>query len=182
VTWGLFGLAALAVIVVIFVPAVMGAQRYTILGGSMEPSIPLGSLVVVQPKNIADVRVGNVVTFQVESGKAAVATHRVVGTGDQGGIRLLVTQGDANAAVDIEPVRGEQLRGVVIYTLPLVGWINVVISGEARKWSVPIVGGALVLYSGWMLASAWRDHRRRQESTVTDTDSSMSSTAPDGSS
>ncbi len=161
VTWGLFGLAALAVIAVIVVPAVTGAQRYTILGASMEPTIPVGSLVVVRPRSIDDVPVGSVVTFQLESGKPTVATHRVVGTGVEDGARLLVTKGDANATADLEPVREEQLRGVVTYSIPLLGWMNVMISGEMRMRFVPVAGGALLLYAAWMFVSAWRDRARR---------------------
>lgn len=160
--WGIFGLMAVVAILTLLVPAVLGLQRYAILGGSMEPAIPLGALVVVQPTNIDDVQAGNVITFQLESGKPAVATHRVVGEGLTGeGERLLVTQGDANDTPDIDLVRAEQVRGVVRYALPLLGWMTVILSGEVRMWLVPLASGALLLYAGWMFISAWRDRRRR---------------------
>ncbi len=160
--WGVFGLVAVVAILTLLVPAVLGLQRYAILGGSMEPTIPLGSVVVVQPTNIDDVQVGSVITFQLESGKPAVATHRVIGEGLTGeGDRLLVTQGDANDTADLEPVRAEQMRGVVRYTLPLLGWMTVVFSGEVGMWVVPVVSGALLLYAGWMFVSARRDRHRR---------------------
>lgn len=160
--WGALALVGLVAVLVLVVPSVIGAQRYTILGGSMEPAIPLGSLVVVQPREFDDVRVGDVVTFQLESGEAAVATHRVVGEGRLGdGERVLVTQGDANDSADLEPVRAPQIRGVLLYSIPLLGWMNVLISGELRMWVVPLVSGALLLYAVWMFVSAWRDRGRR---------------------
>lgn len=160
--WGAFALVGLVATLVLVVPLVIGAERYTILGGSMEPAIPLGSLVVVQPRELNDIRVGDVITYQLESGEATVATHRVVGEGLVGdGERILVTQGDANDAADLEPVREPQLRGVLVYSIPLLGWMNVLISGELRMWVTPVLSGALLLYAVWMFVSAWRDRRPR---------------------
>jgi signal peptidase len=160
--WGAFALVGLAAVLALVVPTVIGAERYTILGSSMEPAIPLGSLVVVQPREFNDVRVGDVVTYQLESGEATVATHRVVGEGLVGdGERVLVTQGDANDTADLEPVREPQLRGVLVYSIPLLGWMNVLISGELRMWVAPVLSGALLLYAVWMFVSAWRDRRSR---------------------
>ncbi|MDO8384608.1 MAG: signal peptidase I [Microbacterium sp.] len=160
--WGAFALVGLAAVLALVVPTVIGAERYTILGSSMEPAIPLGSLVVVQPREFDDVRLGAVITYQLESGEATVATHRVVGEGLVGdGERILVTQGDANDAADLEPVREPQLRGVLVYSIPLLGWMNVLISGELRMWVTPVLSGALLLYAVWMFVSAWRDRRPR---------------------
>ena len=167
--WAAFALVGLVAVLVLVVPSVIGAQRYTILGGSMEPAIPLGSLVVVQPREFDDVRGGDVITFQLESGEAAVVTHRVVGEGRTSeGERVLVTQGDANDSADIEPVREPQLRGVLVYSIPLLGWMNVLISGELRAWVLPFTSGILLLYAAWMFVSAWRDRRHRPREEVAD--------------
>src|SRR5258708_771697 len=40
----------------------MGHQLFTIVGGSMEPTIPLGSLVLVSPKDPMQTVVGDIVT------------------------------------------------------------------------------------------------------------------------
>lgn len=159
--WGAFALVSLVAVLALVVPLAIGGERYTILGGSMEPAIPLGSLVVVQPREFGDVRVGDVVTFQLESGEAAVVTHRVVGEGRASdGERVLVTRGDANDTADLEPVREPQMRGVLVYSIPLLGWMNVLISGELRAWVLPFASGALLVYAVWMFVSAWRDRAR----------------------
>jgi signal peptidase len=166
--WGALGLVALIAALVFVVPMVIGAQRYTIVSGSMEPGIPVGSLVVVQPRQIDDVGMGDVITFQLESGESAVATHRVVGEGRTGdGERLLVTQGDANSTADSAPVQAAQLRGVLIYTVPLLGWMNFLISGELRTWVLAVVSGSLVIYAVWMFVGAWLDRRRRLSAEAT---------------
>ena len=166
--WGALGLVALIAALVFVVPMVIGAQRYTIVSGSMEPGIPVGSLVVVQPRQIDDVGMGDVITFQLESGESAVATHRVVGEGRTGdGERLLVTQGDVNSTADSAPVQAAQLRGVLIYTVPLLGWMNFLISGELRTWVLAVVSGSLVIYAVWMFVGAWLDRRRRLSAEAT---------------
>ena len=166
--WGALGLVALIAALVFVVPMVIGAQRYTIVSGSMEPGIPVGSLVVVQPRPIDDVGMGDVITFQLESGESAVATHRVVGEGRTGdGERLLVTQGDVNSTADSAPVQAAQLRGVLIYTVPLLGWMNFLISGELRTWVLAVVSGSLVIYAVWMFVGAWLDRRRRLSAEAT---------------
>ena len=166
--WGALGLVALIAALVFVVPMVIGAQRYTIVSGSMEPGIPVGSLVVVQPRPIDDVGMGDVITFQLESGESAVATHRVVGEGrTRDGERLLVTQGDVNSTADSAPVQAAQLRGVLIYTVPLLGWMNFLISGELRTWVLAVVSGSLVIYAVWMFVGAWLDRRRRLSAEAT---------------
>ena len=166
--WGALGLVALIAALVFVVPMVIGAQRYTIVSGSMEPGIPVGSLVVVQPRQIDDVGMGDVITFQLESGESAVATHRVVGEGrTRDGERLLVTQGDANSTADSAPVQAAQLRGALIYTVPLLGWMNFLISGELRTWVLAVVSGSLVIYAVWMFVGAWLDRRRRLSAEAT---------------
>lgn len=43
-------------------------------------TLPPGTLLVVLPTPVADIRVGDVVTYQIESGQPSVVSHRVVGT------------------------------------------------------------------------------------------------------
>jgi len=122
----------------------------------------------VQPRQIDDVGMGDVITFQLESGESAVATHRVVGEGrTRDGERLLVTQGDVNSTADSAPVQAAQLRGVLIYTVPLLGWMNFLISGELRTWVLAVVSGSLVIYAVWMFVGAWLDRRRRLSAEAT---------------
>ena len=67
-----FGLLALVIALaalLIVVPKVGGATPLTVLTQSMEPTLPPGTLVVVGPVEPADVRVGDVVTYQIRSGE-----------------------------------------------------------------------------------------------------------------
>lgn len=150
------GVAAL-VGAAVLVPRLAGATPYTVLTGSMAPHLSPGTLVVVRPVDIAEVRTGDVVTYQLRSGEPLVVTHRVVGVGwTAGGERLLTTRGDANSAAGAAPVRAVQLRGEVWYSLPWVGRLNVLLSPDQHVLLVRAAAGALFLYAGVVLLRGWR--------------------------
>lgn len=149
--------AVLAVAVVI--PRVAGATPYSVLTGSMQPTFPPGSLVVVRPGE--EIAVGSVITYQLESGKPAVATHRVVATGiNAKGEEQYRTQGDANGAPDPEWVRAVQIRGEVWYSVPYLGHVNNALNGEERQMLVYAVAAALLGYAAFMATSTARDMAR----------------------
>lgn len=152
--------AVLAVAVVI--PRIAGATPYTVLTGSMQPELPPGTLVVVKPVDADEIAVGSVITYQLESGKATVVTHRVVGQGFNGkGEVQLRTQGDANDTPDQEWVRPVQIKGEVWYSVPLLGHVNNWLTGEERQVAVYVVAALLLGYAAFMLTSAARDRVRR---------------------
>lgn len=132
--------------VTVVLPLLMGAQTYTVLTGSMEPGMPPGTLIAVRPAAIDEVRVGQVVTYQIRSGDPAVVTHRVVGTtSSTNGGRLLLTRGDANDADD-PPVQSEQLRGTVVLAIPYLGYPAVLLGGQERGAIVAAAGVVVVGY------------------------------------
>ncbi|MBI5161756.1 MAG: signal peptidase I [Micrococcales bacterium] len=152
---GLLGFVLLLAALVIGVPAVSGSTPYTIVTASMEPSLPPGTLVVVKPVATADVRIGDVMTYQLKSGRPEVVTHRVIGIQQPdraGGKVSFVTKGDANDTAD-PVVRPVQVRGTVWYSIPLIGWVNNVVNGDMRATVIPIAAALLFLYAGGMVVS-----------------------------
>lgn len=154
------GLAALLVVV----PKATGSTPLTVLTSSMEPTFPPGTLLVVRPVDTDRVEPGDVLTYQLESGEAAVVTHRVVQVvSSSDGTRAFVMQGDANDAADAEAVMPVQVRGAVWYSLPLVGWAAQAVGGEGRGWVASAAGVGLCLYAVWALAAGLRRRRRGHE-------------------
>ena len=150
--------------ITIAVPAAVGGMPLSVLTGSMRPTYPPGTLVVIKPAAPEEIGVGDVITFQIESGKPAVATHRVIarstdsGTGE---VRF-TTQGDANNTPDPEQVQTAQIRGKVWYAIPYLGWANQAIDGGTRSWAVPALAGALFLYAAWTVGSGLRERRQKK--------------------
>ncbi|GAA3662324.1 signal peptidase I [Microbacterium marinilacus] len=161
---GLLGLVLLLGLAVIGVPALVGGTSLTILTGSMSPTLPPGTLIVVKPTPVDEIAVGDIMTYQLESGEAAVVTHRVVArlTDSASGEPRFVTQGDANGSPDAEPVLPVQVRGTVWYAVPWLGWANQAVNGAARQWLVPAAATALFAYATILVLSGVRDRRRRR--------------------
>lgn len=156
--------AALAILAAtIVVPRITGALPYTILTSSMEPTYPPGTLIVVRPVTASDLRLGTPITYQVESGRPEVVTHRIVRISNSadGDVRY-VARGDANT-VDDEPIRLEQIRGAVWYSIPFIGYVNTWINGEQRRISVLVISGLLGAYALVMFGATLRDRGRDKE-------------------
>jgi len=154
--------AALAALVIV-IPAVFGATALTVLTSSMAPDYPPGSLIVTKPTPVDDIRVGDVITYQIESGKPAVISHRVITRSiSTDGDTTFVTKGDNNAVADTDPVRAVQVKGTLWYTIPLLGWVNTAVAGESRGILVPLVAGSLFAYAAWLFLSAFFGRRTRR--------------------
>lgn len=162
-SWLLTFLLLLVLTAAVLIPRLAGATPFTVLTSSMEPSLPPGTLVVARPTAPEDIEIGDVVTFQIESGKAQVVTHRVIGVrpGRDGKPEFL-TQGDANRVADEGWRPAGSVRGVVWYSVPKLGYVNNVVTGHQRQLAVHVVAGGLGLYALGLFAGAARDRRREK--------------------
>jgi signal peptidase len=90
-------LAALAL-----VPSLVGLQRYVIVSGSMAGSYDRGSLVLDEVVPVADLRVGDVITYRPprDTGIDHLVTHRIAAISTGGAQRVYRTKGDANESAD----------------------------------------------------------------------------------
>lgn len=162
---GLVLLVAGLAVVLVVVPKATGSMPLSVLTQSMEPTLPPGTLVVVRPVAVDTIEVGDVVTYQIASGQAAVVTHRVVGIASSSdGGRTFTTKGDNNDVADPRPVIPAQVRGTVWYSLPALGTVNQFVNGS-RSWLVPTAAVLLLGYGAVMMTagtvSTVRRRRRR---------------------
>ncbi|MFE4498693.1 signal peptidase I [Rhodococcus sp. NPDC056743] len=161
VSWLLLFVLSALIIATIVVPYLAGAQRYTVLTGSMSPTYKPGSLIVVKEIDASDLAIGTPITFQLESGQPTVVTHRVVAISENTrGERVFTTQGDANSIPDDKPVIPEQIRGKVWYSFPFLGYVHSWLTGEQRKIILSVVVTALAVYAVYMFISGTRESRR----------------------
>lgn len=104
----------------------IGLTPYAVLTGSMEPELPVGSLIFVRSVDPADIQVGDDITFKLQSG--SLATHQVwkVDTAAQ----TFYTQGiankdqDGNIMHDGAPVAWPNVVGSPVFCIPYLGYIN----------------------------------------------------------
>lgn len=89
---------------------------FSVLSGSMEPTIHTGSLIAVLPKKTNTYNVGDIIAFHSSSG---VITHRIVEVVDA----TYRTKGDANTTVDTTLVKPSNVIGSVHSTIPYIGYV-----------------------------------------------------------
>lgn len=98
--------------------SIFGFRIYHILTGSMEPTIPTGSKVLVREVDPYKLEVGDVITFESkdESIYGYANTHRIVAIEeDDGGQLCFTTRGDANSSADRVRVYPADIKGKVVF-------------------------------------------------------------------
>ncbi len=98
-----------------------GIETKIVQSGSMEPSIPVGSVVFVRPS--ASYEVGDIVTFGEDTASVVPTTHRVVSVRTVGGTELYATKGDANEEADPREVARSEVIGKVFLSVPYAGFV-----------------------------------------------------------
>lgn len=147
---GLWIAAAAGVVCIVLVILAVTANITLIMfrTGSMSPTIPAGSVAVVQRVDASRVEVGDVVT--VDRDDELPVTHRVtsVEPGARESERIITMRGDANAADDPFPYTVSSVR-TVLFSIP---GIASVIVGMGDPW---VLGGltagatVLVVWAFW---------------------------------
>ena len=99
---------------------VSGLGTFIVTGGSMEPSIHKGSLVLVQPVSPSEVTVGDVITFDQYD---QTTTHRVITITDSPQGPVFATKGDANVVADPADKTFPGKVGIVRSALPIAGYV-----------------------------------------------------------
>jgi signal peptidase len=157
------GLAVLALVVYAVLFAA-GYRTVAVYSGSMEPQLHVGSVVFVKAIDSADVRVGDVITFQDPRTPGRLITHRVVKRFTHKGELVYRTKGDANASVDPWTISLPGTVGRASFDIPVVGYALVYAKTREVRTTLLIVF-ALVLLA-WLLARIWRTPKPAEPVTV----------------
>lgn len=75
-------------------------QVLTVLSGSMTPRLPIGAVVIATPERPSQLRVGQILVYQIPVDDHHVVSHRVVQILRGGDRPIVRTKGDANNAPD----------------------------------------------------------------------------------
>lgn len=135
-------IALVALLLVAFIVLkATGFQFFVVMSGSMEPILPVGSVVLVQPTPYDDIQVGDDISFVVGEERITV-THRVIEKDENS--NTLTTKGVANNVSD-DPIPASAVIGKVIFDIPLVGRLLYFLSSLQGK----IVAGIVVV--AWVI-------------------------------
>lgn len=131
----------IAVCLPLTAPKAFGYQIYTVVSGSMEPEIPVGSLTFVQQSAPEDTSEGDVIAFYGALEEQSIITHRVVENNTLMG--ELITKGDANEVNDMNPVPYRNYIGKVRLSIPALGYI----AGFLAETSGKTAAALLIVFS-----------------------------------
>jgi signal peptidase len=135
-------------------PRVFGYQTSTMLTGSMSPLINPGDVVVSVPTPVADLNIGDIVTYHIPVEDQRVETHRITSIARAGESTTIQTKGDANNGED--PWTATLAEDHAFTTVAVIPHLGDVI----RALRSPIVGkillyGAPTLLVLMLLTSIW---------------------------
>lgn len=138
-------------------PVAVGYRPVVVGSGSMEPSLRVADVVVVQDPTQASVGVGTVIDIETAQGNKI---HRVVEVVPDG----FRTKGDANATVDPDLVAADDVSGVGVFLVPFVGlprvWFD---EGEWVK--LALLASAFVA-AAWCSRAEWLRRTNRAEGPI----------------
>jgi signal peptidase len=132
---------------------------FNVISGSMEPTYSVGDLLYVKTVDPDSVRVGDPITFVLNE-DLVVATHRVVAVDAQN--RLFTTKGDANETEDANPVHFNNLIGVPVFAIPLLGYVSAYIQSPPGMY-VAIGFGVLLLAAVFLPDMITKDKKKQKE-------------------
>lgn len=141
----IIGAAVFALLTVVFSRSggqtgFFGYHAFRVLSGSMEPDIPVDSLVIVREVDPSEIAVNDVITFYSRDPElnGSANTHRVTGIKEDNGRFTFTTKGDSNLMDDKYAVMESDLIGKVIVVSALAG-------KAVRLVSNPLVFAAVVI-------------------------------------
>ena len=116
------------IVIVLLVPALIyvapflvgGSLSSVVMGGSMEPTIHVGSIVIIRRVKPEDVKVGDIIAFKTGESKTI---HRVIEKVVEGDTFYFRTKGDANEDPDPWIIKPEDVIGELHLTIPYYGYL-----------------------------------------------------------
>ena len=84
----------------------------------MEPTLPVGSLVIISPVDPPSLQIGDIICYRFSD--SVLITHRIVNITSEG----FQTKGDANEEPDRKIVTKNQIVGSVVVSIPILGYLG----------------------------------------------------------
>jgi len=147
---------AIGLIALVTLPSVFGYQSLTVVSGSMEPTLGVGSVVIDEVISPLDARPGDIVTFQ-DPLHPRQLTHRLQRMRVDGDTAYMVTLGDANDAPERWTVKTDKQISSVVTQLPKLSYARAALGTRYARLGVM---GEVLGRGAFLLVDMWRPRRR----------------------
>ena len=153
--WAKIGSIAINAVLVLFIligiliaisilPVKNNYRILAVMGGSMEPTIPLGALIVVKP--VSDYRVGDIITFKSGLRKNDYTTHRIKAVEEGENQKAYITKGDANEDPETEKITQDKIFGKEFFSIALLGYVLGYIKTLPGLLIIIIIPAVIIIY------------------------------------
>jgi len=129
-------------------------QAYSVLSGSMRPTIPVGALIIVQKVNSSQLKVGDVISFTRPDNPAETITHRIYKIDQTPTGRVYETKGDANPVPDNWRVTLKGVGWRYMFDIPGLGYLITYAGSQYGRLALILIPG-LILGALYLL-DMWR--------------------------
>lgn len=102
------------------VPNLFGYKTFSIVTGSMEPTLKVNDLIITKNCKQEDIKKGDIITYKRGS---SIITHRVDNIQNEGGNVYYLTKGDGNYIYDEYKVKYKDIEGKYVKRIPKIGKI-----------------------------------------------------------
>ncbi len=161
--WTLSVILAVLVVGLAFVYFSPDYDMYTVRSESMSPALKIGDMLFTGPVNGpfgGGIQPGTIVTYQ-KNGE--LVTHRIISL--ENGV--LIAKGDANADPDQVPVEAASIKGVMLFNVPLAGYMTGFIRTKLGWFLVILLPTALL--AGWLIMDILKEAFRSDGAKVVTT-------------
>jgi signal peptidase len=158
------GLTLVTLAFLLLAPRVWDLKFFTVVGGSMEPTIPLGAVVAVRPVDASDIKVNDIIMYggPQSSSRSASVVHRVVAVeATAEGEPSFVTRGDSNASEDYLMVAAGDVVGRVWFHIPYLGYVRGY--GQTQPLFLAMIGLPAMALTGMEIAGLVTESRDKLE-------------------
>jgi signal peptidase I len=154
VLWAALGVA-IGLMAIVTLPGAVGLRSLTVVSGSMEPTLGVGSVVLDEVISPLDARPGDIVTFQ-DPLRPRQLTHRLQRVRIDGDTAYMTTLGDANDAPEHWTVATDGHIGRVVAHFPKLGYARAALGTRYARLGVL---GAVLALGAFVLVDLWRPRR-----------------------
>jgi len=113
--------------------------------GSMKPTLNIGDIIIAKGVNPKELKVGDIIIFQLRNSNVLIV-HRIVNIINKGDSVIIYTKGDNNPVQDPWFVTGDEVKGLVIFRIPFLGYISLIFQKTPQLYLAFIILILIILF------------------------------------
>jgi signal peptidase len=132
---GWTAVAIFSVVMVFFSFGFFGVNPTVIYSGSMQPTLHVGDIVIIQKTQVENLKQGDIIQYRKDN---VTYVHRIYAVTTDNQHIQITTKGDANDHPDPDQITSDKILGKSLVTIPQLGWIQIIIKNFLQTIGIPV--------------------------------------------